>query len=78
MLDKVRGFTLLHYLCAITHKLKKEEKQLNYDLIKFLIDRGANVNQRSLDDRLPEDLALKHCNSTAIIDLINKSKQKAP
>lgn len=40
-----------------------------------MIDRGANINQRTLDDKQPEDLATKHCNATAIIDLIVKRKE---
>ena len=34
--------------------------------------------QKGLDDKLPEDLAALHCNSVAIIDLINKKKEKLP
>jgi hypothetical protein len=41
-----------------------------------LIDKGANILQRGLDDKLPEDLAVTHCNFVAIIDLINKKKDK--
>jgi ankyrin repeat protein len=78
VIDKVKGHTLLHTLCASTLKLSKIEKQLIHDIIKLLIDKGANVLQRSLDDKLPEDLAVTHCNSVAIMDLINKKKEKLP
>jgi ankyrin repeat protein len=76
VIDKVKGYTLLHTLCSSTLKLSKAEKQLIHDIIKFLIDKGANILQRGLDDKLPEDLAVTHCNFVAIIDLINKKKDK--
>lgn len=78
VIDKVKGYTLLHTLCASTMKFKKNESQLIHDIIKFLIDKGANILQRGLDDKLPEDLAATHCNAVAIIDLINKKKEKMP
>lgn len=78
IIDKVKGYTLLHLLCACQLKLKKNESQLAHDIIRFLIEKGANVMQRGLDDKLPEDLAVTHCNSVAIIDLINKKKEKLP
>lgn len=75
VLDKQKGHTLLHTLCASTLKMNKMEKQLIYDIVKFLIDKGANINQRTLNDKTAEDLAASHCNSVAIIDLITKKKE---
>ena len=46
--------------------MNKSQKQLNYDLIKFLINHGANINQKTLTDKKPFDLLDSHCNADAL------------
>lgn len=46
--------------------MNRAEKQLNYDLIRFLLNHGANVNQKTLTDKKPIDLLSGHCNAAAL------------
>lgn len=60
--EKQKGFNLLHFLCSSSIKMNKNEKQLNYDLISFLVKHGANINQKTLTDKKPIDLLASHSN----------------
>lgn len=48
VIDKKRGLTLLHYFCAIRMKMNKNQKQLNYDIVQFLLVHGADSKQLTL------------------------------
>lgn len=76
IVDKQKGYSMLHLLCSSKIKMSKEEKQINYDVIKFIIDSGADVSMRAMDGKRAEDLALGHCSNTAILDLIIKKKEE--
>jgi hypothetical protein len=75
IVDKQEGYTLLHSLCSCSVKMSKAERQINYEIIKFLIDRGADINMRAFNGKRPEDLVTGHCSMTAILDLIIKRKE---
>ena len=62
MIDKSRGYTLLHYFCSLKIKMNKPQKDLNKTIIKFLIEKGANVGQKTLKDETVLSLLGKHCN----------------
>jgi hypothetical protein len=74
IVDKKQGYTLLHVLCACRIRMSKGEKQINYEIIKFLIENGADVNMKGLNGKKPEELVTNHCSMTAILDLIIKRK----
>lgn len=74
IVDKTLGYTLLHSLCACCIRMNKAEKQVNYDIIRFLIENGADIGMRGFDGKRPEDLVTGHCGMTAILDLIIKRK----
>lgn len=74
VIDKQQGYTLLHSLCACSIRMSKAERQVNYEIIKFLLDSGADINMRGFDGKRPEDLVTGHCGMTAILDLIIKRK----
>lgn len=74
IIDKQEGYTLLHSLCSCTIKMSKAERQINYEIIKFLIDSGADINMKAFNGKRPEDLVTGHCSMTAILDLIIKRK----
>lgn len=75
IVDKDEGYTLLHSLCSCPIKMSKAEKQINYDIIRFLIDNGADIHMRAFSGKRPEDLVTGHCSMTAILDLIIKRKE---
>lgn len=54
--------------------MSKAERQINYEIIKFLIDSGADINMKAFNGKRPEDLVTGHCSMTAILDLIIKRK----
>lgn len=75
IIDKEQGYTLLHSLCACSMRMSKLEKQINYDIVKFLLESGADIGMRGFDGKLPEELVTGHCSMTAILDLIIKRKE---
>lgn len=56
IVDKSRGYTLLHYFCSVRMKMGKTQKDLNYSIIKFLLEKGADVSQRTLKDETVHQL----------------------
>lgn len=42
IVDKNKGYTLLMQFCAVKMELNSLEKAINYEIIKFLIENGAN------------------------------------
>lgn len=62
IIDKKRGWSLLHYFCGLRLKMNKQQIKLNYEIVKFLLDQGADVCQLTLDDKTCEDLLENHCN----------------
>lgn len=38
------------------------QKDMNYRIIKFLLEKGADVNQKTLKDQRARDLLEGHCN----------------
>jgi ankyrin repeat protein len=64
----------LHVLCSCNIRISKGEKQINYEIIKFLIENGADIDMKAFNGKKPEELATGHCSMTAILDLIIKRK----
>ena len=50
ILDKSRGYSLLHYFCSLKIKMGKVQKDLNERIIKFLLEKGADPTQKTLKD----------------------------
>ena len=50
VIDKNRGYTLLHYFCSLKIKMGKSQMDLNQKIIKFLLEKGADPNQKTLKD----------------------------
>lgn len=43
-------------------KMNKAQKQLNYDIIKFILEKGADFKQLTLSDKSCQQLLETHCN----------------
>lgn len=50
--------------------MNKSQKQLNYDIIKFLLDKGADSRQLTLSDNSCEELLKTHCNKEELLRLL--------
>lgn len=47
--------------------MNKTQKQLNFDIVKFLLEMGANVDQLTLADQTCEDVIHNHCNKDELL-----------
>ena len=70
IIDKKRGWSLLHYFCGLKLKMKPQQRKLNKDIISFLLSHGADPRQTTLDDKTCMDLVEKHCNQQEITALM--------
>lgn len=42
IINKKKGYTLLMIFCSVKFKLSNREKEVNFSMIKFLIEHGAS------------------------------------
>lgn len=63
-------------LCALKIEMSTSEKDINYEIIKFLVENGANKSITTHKGKNAFDLAEKHCNRDAIRDILVNSQQK--
>jgi hypothetical protein len=76
IIDKTKGYTLLMQFCSMKHEQGEREKELNLDVIKFLLAHGANKYLKS--HRKSKDafmIAEKHYNKAQVIEALNNVKQ---
>ena len=56
--------------CAVKMQLSAKEKEMNYEIIKFLLENGANRKIKTLKGKTAFELAEKHCNKNAVQELL--------
>ena len=56
VINKVQGYTLLTQLCSVRMELSDQEQKLNLEIIKFLLEHGADRQLKSVDNQLPSIL----------------------
>lgn len=56
--------------------MNENQKDLNYRIIKFLLEKGADLNQKTLKDLTARDLLENHCNKEKIAALLDEFKNK--
>ena len=76
MIDKSQGLSLLHYFCSLKMKMNKSQKQLNKDIIGFLLEKGADCNQLTLKDKSCDELLENHCNKEELREVIRVHREK--
>ena len=76
VIDKKQGLSLLHYFCGLKVKMNKSQKQLNRDIIRFLLEKGADSRQLTLADKSCEDLLESHCNKEELAELLKTFRDK--
>ena len=57
-------------------KMNKSQKQLNYEIIKFLLEKGADSKQLTLNDKSCEELLVNNCNKEELLRLFEEFRQK--
>jgi ankyrin repeat protein len=77
IVEKGRGFSLLHLFCGIKVKMNQVQKDFNYCIVKFLLSKGADLNQKTLKDETVADLLEGHCNKIQLLTLVQEFKGKA-
>lgn len=70
VIDKTNGYSLLHYFCSLKLKMNKMQKQINLEVVHFLLRHGANPEQPTLQDCTCKELVLNHCNTEEILPLL--------
>ena len=76
VIDKKQGLSLLHYFCSLKVKMNKGQKQLNRDIVRFLLEKGADSHQLTLNDKSCEDLLEHHCNKEELLVLLLQHRAK--
>jgi hypothetical protein len=56
--------------------MNKSQKQLNYDIIRYLLEKGADYRQLTLSDRSCEELLESHCNKGELMLLLGEYRSK--
>lgn len=56
--------------------MNKNQKQLNYDIIKYLLEKGADHRQLTLGDKSCEELLENHCNKGELMLLFGEYRAK--
>ncbi|KRX04938.1 Ankyrin repeat-containing domain [Pseudocohnilembus persalinus] len=75
MVDKVKGYTLLMQLAGLKMDMTEQEINLNYEIIRFLIENGADTKLKTNKGKTIYQLANKHQNKENIQYLLNNCKQ---
>ena len=76
IIDKKNGYSLLHYFCSLKMKMNKNQRQLNFDIIKYLLEKGADHRQLTLGDRSCEELLENHCNKAELMVLFGEYRAR--
>lgn len=70
IVEKSEGHTLLMQLCAMGKDMTELESEMNLEAIKFLIEKGANKDIRSIKNKTCAELAEKNPNYDKIMELL--------
>lgn len=76
IIEKTRGWSLLHYFCALKMKMNKTQRLINEEIVRFLLGHGANPYQKTLKDEDAFDLVKVNCNRERIEQMLNEWKDK--
>jgi hypothetical protein len=57
-------------------KMNRTQKALNYEIIEYLLDKGASLRQLTLNDKSCQDLLETHCNKEDLLLLFENYREK--
>lgn len=66
IVNKVKSYTLLMQLSAVKMDLSQKEMDVNFEIIRFLVENGANKNIQSAKGKTAYELANKNKNKERI------------
>ena len=73
IVDKNKGHTLLMQFCAVKLDLEEREKRINIEVIKFLIENGADKYMVSNKGKACFALCAKHQNKEAVLEVLKNT-----
>lgn len=76
IVDKVKGHTILMQFCSVKMDLDDKEKRMNLEVIRFLLEHGADKSMLSNKSKNAAQLAQKHSNKEAVLEVLEKTNQK--
>lgn len=74
LVDRTRGYTLLMQFCSISMDLEPLQLEMNLDVVRYLLEHGADRNVRSKEGLTAWDLAERHCAGKRIRELLLRTK----
>ena len=76
IVDKNKGHTILMQFCSVKMELDDREKRMNLEVIRFLLEHGADKNMLSNKNKNSAQLAQKHSNKEAVLEVLQNTNQK--
>ena len=76
IVDKAKGHTILMQFCSVKMELDDREKRMNLEVIRFLLEHGADKNMVSNKNKNAFQLAQKHSNRDAVLEVLQNTNQK--
>jgi ankyrin repeat protein len=76
IVDKTKGHTILMQFCSVKMELDEREKRMNLEVIRFLLEHGADKNMVSNKNKNAFQLAQKHSNRDAVLEVLQNTNQK--
>jgi len=76
IVDKTKGHTILMQFCSVKMELDEREKRMNLEVIRFLLEHGADKNMVSNKNKNSFQLAQKHSNRDAVLEVLQNTNQK--
>ncbi|KRX00506.1 Ankyrin repeat-containing domain [Pseudocohnilembus persalinus] len=70
-----KQFTMLMIFCSVKYKLNQRETLVNYQIVKFLLQHGANKYLKSKKGKTCFELCEKHSNYREILKLLQNTVQ---
>jgi ankyrin repeat protein len=75
IVDKNKGHTILMQFCGVKMELEDREKRINLEVIRFLVQHGADKSIQSNKGKTSYDLTAKHCNQTEVLEVLKNTSQ---
>ncbi len=76
IVDKTKGHTILMQFCSVKMELDEREKRMNLEVIRFLLEHGADKTMVSNKNKNAFQLAQKHSNRDAVLEVLQNTNQK--
>jgi len=70
IVDKTKGHNLLMKFCCVKMDLSPREAQVNLEVIRFLVEHGADKNMKAIKNKTAFDMAAKHSNKDNVQELL--------